>query len=169
MITLDLISDHSVQACQLTVKVLMLRDGKRVRAHEVLGTLSHLNSLLEAVSRNLASRNDTIRLDNVAGSGELHAGEVESLAHKSDALTGCANGLQVAKGLADPMYRAAVLAQSLDGLGATGHEDTVEHGGAQALEVVVGLNAATGALVLAIGVDLVSPWADGEGKGSSSC
>ena len=162
-----LVRNHLVESSSLTLKVLVLRDTVKVRAGEVLGLLSHVDSLLEAIGVNLTSSNNTVAVDDISGGRELHTGEIDSLLDESDSLTSTTDCLQVTESLADPVDSATVLTERLDGLGTTRDEDTVVHGGALALEVVVCYDTRA-ALVLAIGVDLVSPGGDGEGKSAGS-
>lgn len=68
---------------------------------------------------------------------------------------------------ADPVQRTTVLAKSVDGLSTAKDEDAVEHGGAHALEVVVGLHTLSALTVLPGSEDWRAARANGEGKGLS--
>ena len=118
----------------------MLRNSIKELAQEARRALSNLDRILEALRLDLSEGNNTIALVDLGLITNSNLGQRNRLGDEVDGLARGTNGLQVTKGLADPVQRAAVLGESFDGLGAAGDEDGVDHGGAETLEVVVGLD-----------------------------
>ena len=138
----------------------MLGNSKEELAQEASSTLGNLDRIREALRLDLLEGDNTVALVNLGlvADGDLRQGN--RLGHEVDRLASSADGLQVTESLTDPVQSTTVLGERLDGLGAAGNEDCVDHGRAEALEVVVGLDGrAVG------GSDLGAASADNEGDG----
>ncbi len=121
--------NHLSNPIHLPVKILMLRDIKRVNINKVLGPLDHIDSLLEAFRLCSPSSNNSIALNHIVTAllTKVHSLNPTSHLHQLHGFPGGANGFQVSKSFANPVNDTSLFFERLD-VRATGDEDGVEHG-----------------------------------------
>lgn len=129
-----------MQAIQLTVPVPVLGNRIEEGAQEASSTLGNLDSILEALRPDLLESDNTVALVHLGLVADGNLGKGNRLGNEINRLASSTDSLEVTERLTDPVKSTTILGELLNSLGATGDEDGVNHGRAETLEVVVGLD-----------------------------